>query len=87
MLEGQRRAHVDAIIVPTVRHPANLQDAAKLAIALDCPLVTLHSGKWTSAAVAAHRLPGEADLITIDVRDRASLRLPEFATSHILAVY
>jgi len=78
------RAKVDAIIVPTVRHPANLRDAAELAIALNCPLVTLHSGKWTSAAVAAWRLPAKADLIAIDVRNRASLRLPEFATARVL---
>jgi len=78
------RVKIDAIIVPTVRHPANLRDAAELAIALNCPLVTLHSGKWTSAAVAARRLPSQADLIAIDVRNRTSLRLPEFTTSSIL---
>ncbi len=81
----RRRVTIDAIIVPTVRHPANLWDAAKLAIALGCPLITLHSGKWTSAAVAARRLPKKADLIAIDVRNRSSLRLPEFATSRVLS--
>ena len=81
----RRRVKIDAIIVPTVRHPANLTDAAQLAIALDCPLVTLHSGKWTSAQVAARRLPAKADLIAIDVPDRTGLRLPEFATSSILS--
>jgi len=83
--EGRRRVKIDAIIVPTVRHPANLRDAAELAIALNCPLITLHSGKWTSAQVAARRLPAKADLIAIDVRDRTSLRLPQFATSGILS--
>jgi hypothetical protein len=85
MAEGRRRAKVDAIIVPTIRHPANLTDAARLAIALDCPLVTLHSGKWTSAAVAARRLPRQADLIAIDVPALARLRMPDFNTAHVLA--
>lgn len=83
--QTQRRVKLDAIIVPTVRHPVNLTDAAELAIALDCPLVTLHSGKWTSAAVAARRLPSKTDRIAIDVPGRSRLRLPEFATSQVLA--
>ena len=78
------RAKVDAIIVPTVRHPANLRDAAELAIALNCPLVTLHSGKWTSAVVAARRLPPQTDLIAIDVPASARLRLPDFQTARVL---
>lgn len=79
------RVKIDAIIVPTVRHPANLRDAADLAIALNCPLVTLHSGKWTSAEVTARRLPAQVDLIAIDVPAWARLRLPEFATSRVLS--
>jgi hypothetical protein len=76
---------VDAVIVPTVRHPAYLQDAADLAVSLACPLVTVHSGKWTSARDAAQRLPAAVDLIAIDVPDPASLRLPALATSRLLA--
>jgi hypothetical protein len=83
--QNGRRVKPDAIIVPTVRHPANLRDAAELAIALDCPLVTLHSGKWTSAAVAARRLPPRTDLIAIDVPAWARLRLPDFQTARVLA--
>ena len=83
--QNRRRVTPDAIIVPTVRHPANLRDAAELAIALDCPLVTLHSGKWTSAAVAARRLPPQTDLIAIDVPAGARLRLPDFQTARVLA--
>jgi hypothetical protein len=78
-------AQVDAVIVPTVRHPAYLQDAANLAVSLDCPLVTLHSGKWTSARDAAQRLPVAVDLIAIDVSDPAGLRLPALETSRLLA--
>jgi hypothetical protein len=81
----ERRVKIDAIIVPTVRHPANLSDAAKLAIALECPLITLHSGKWTSAAVASRRLHPKADLIAIDVPPRTRLRLPDFKTTSLLA--
>jgi len=44
---------VDAIVVPTARPPAYLTEAAELARTLDRPLVTLHSGKWTTAARAA----------------------------------
>ena len=79
------RARVDAIIVPTARRPAYLQDAARLALHLGCPLVTLHSGKWTNAREAAQRLPREVDLLAIDVTDPAGLRLPDFETSRMLA--
>jgi hypothetical protein len=83
--EDRRRVKPDAIIVPTVRHPMNLKDAADLAVALGCPLVTLHSGRWTSAAEAARRLPSNADRIAIDVPDRSKLQLPESATSRVLS--
>lgn len=76
---------VDAIIVPTARRPAYLAEAAAVALALECPLVTLHSGKWTSAADAAHRLPAGLDLIAIDVPEPARLRLPRWETSSLLA--
>jgi hypothetical protein len=75
---------IDAIIVPTARRPAYLGAAAKLAQALDCTLVTLHSKQWTSAARAAQRLSGPAELIAIDVPDRAQLRLPDWQTSRLL---
>jgi hypothetical protein len=70
--------------VPTFRRPAYLTKAARLSVALGCPLVTLHSGKWTSAAEAVRRLPPDVDLIAIDVPDRALLRLPAWATSELL---
>jgi len=76
---------IDAIIVPTARRPAYLTEAAGLAKALRCMLVTLHSGKWTSAARAAQRLPAGMDLIAIDVPDAERLRLPRWETSRLLA--
>lgn len=76
-------ARVDAIVVPTVRSPAYLANAAALATELGCTLVTLHSGKWTSAVAAARRLR-EVSLIAIDVPDKSALRLMDFETSRIL---
>jgi hypothetical protein len=76
---------VDAIIVPTARPEAYLREAAAAALALNCPLVTLHSRKWTSAYAAAAYLDSGVDLIAIDVPEAADLRLPELATSSLLA--
>jgi len=75
---------VDAIIVPTARKVAYLKEAAAAARSLGCPLVTLHSGRWTSAFAADAQLDPAVDLIAIDVPESADLRLPELATSHLL---
>jgi hypothetical protein len=77
-------AKVDAIIVPTARPVAYLKHAAAAALALRCPLVTLHSHKWTNAYEAAAQLDQEVDLIAIDVPELARLRLPELETSRLL---
>lgn len=79
------RRGVDSIIVPTIRNPAYLAEAADLAQALNCTLVTLHSGQWTTAARAAQRLRADVDLIAIDVPEPAQLRLPCWETSRLLA--
>ena len=71
------RQGIDAIIIPTARRPAYLAGAARLARKLDCTLVTLHSGKWTSAAEAARSIPVGVDLIAIDVPEPTRLRLPD----------
>jgi hypothetical protein len=76
---------IDAIIVPTARRPAYLTEAATLAQALDCALLTLHSGKWTSADKAAVRFASDVDLIAIDVPEPDRLRLPYWQTSRMLA--
>ena len=76
---------VDAIFVPTARPVAYLQEAAKAALSLGCPLVTLHSRKWTNAFAAAAYLDSRLDLIAIDVPGSGRLRLPELATSRLLA--
>jgi hypothetical protein len=75
---------IDAIIVPTARRPAYLAEAAALALSLSCPLVTLHSKKWTTAVSAAQRLPAGLDLIAIDVPELERLRLPRWKTSELL---
>jgi hypothetical protein len=74
---------LDAIIVPTIRPSAYLTEAAALARALGCTLVTLHSGKWTAATEAAQRIT-DVDLIAIDVPEPARLRLPSWETSELL---
>ena len=78
-------AKVDAIFVPTARPVAYLKEAAAAALSLRCPLVTLHSKKWTNAFEAAAYLDPAVDLIAIDVPDAARLRLPELKTSQLLA--
>jgi hypothetical protein len=84
--ESTRRAKVDAIIVPTVRPLSRLEDAARAARSLDCPLVTLHSPGRTKAIAAAFYLDfWSPNLITIDVPEPAHLRLPELETSRLLA--
>jgi hypothetical protein len=77
--------NVDAIIVPTARPVAYLKEAAAAALSLRCPLVTLHSRKWTSAFAAAAHLDPAVDLIAIDLPDAAHLRLPNLETSRLLA--
>ena len=79
------RKQIDAIIIPTVRRPAHLAGAVKLAQKLNCTLVTLHSGNWTSAAQTARCVPSIVDLIAIDVPEATRLRLPEWETSRKLA--
>jgi hypothetical protein len=75
---------IDAIIVPTARRPAYLTEAAQLACALGCTLVTLHSKQWTSAAKAAPLLRQTPRFIAIDVPDPHALRLPNWETSRLL---
>jgi hypothetical protein len=78
-------ARVDAIIVPTVRRPTVLRHAAEISVSLGCPLITLHSGKWTSAREAARQVPSESNLIAIDVPADATSLLPGLETSRLLA--
>lgn len=84
------RKCIDAIFVPTARPPAYLTEVAELAMTLGCPLVTMHSGKWTSASRATDRLHDDLglkslDLIAIDVPAPSGLRLPSWETSSKLA--
>jgi hypothetical protein len=83
--ESTPSAKIDAIIVPTARQVAYLKEAAAAALSLGCPLVTLHSRKWTSAGAAAAQLDPAIDLIAIDMPVSGHLRLPELKTSRLLA--
>jgi hypothetical protein len=78
------QTRVDAIFVPTARPVVYLKEAAGAALSLNCPLVTLHSRKWTSAHAATEYLGRSIDLIAIDLPDPARLRLPELQTSKLL---
>src|SRR5262249_22085317 len=82
--ESTPRVKVDAIIVPTVRPVAYLEEAAAAALSLGCPLVTLHSRGQTSASSAAAYLDPAIDLIAVDVPEAAQLWLPELETSQLL---
>ena len=75
---------LDAIIVPTARPPAYLAGVGELARQLQCNLVTLHSGKWTSAAKAVDQLPGDIRLIAIEVPAKERLNMPRWETSRLL---
>lgn len=89
---GTPSGRVDAIIVPTIRPPAYLQDAVRLAVRLGVPLITLHSGRYTTAASARKRfsqfehIPGldRLNLIAIDLPAAHELLLPDMATSALL---
>lgn len=74
----------DAILVPTARPPNHLAEAARLAQILDCPLVTLHSGKRTAAAWATQLLPDDIDLIAVDIAPPPRLNLPRWETPRLL---
>ncbi len=76
---------VDAIIVPTGRHPAAMRTAMELAGKLDCTLVALCS-KWSSAEAVAY-LPEAKGvrLMAIDAGDLPPGVLPEFRTCGLLA--
>ncbi|GAA1282817.1 hypothetical protein Psi02_31330 [Planotetraspora silvatica] len=75
---------VDAIVVPTIRHPVWLRHAARLAVELDCPLVSLHSRSRSSARLAASFLPADVKLLAIDIDDVDRLNLPDLATTALL---
>jgi hypothetical protein len=83
--DSSAQAKVDAIIVPTARPVAYLKDAAAAALSLGCPLITLHSQKWTSAHEAFQYLGQSVDLIAIDMPEAGELRLPPLETTRLLA--
>jgi hypothetical protein len=76
-----KSGRVDAIVVPTIRHPVWLSHAIRLAIALDCPLVTLHS-KWSKPDLLL--MPAGLQFISVDIDNVARLNLPDFATTALL---
>src|SRR5215469_4883488 len=84
MPECSAPGKIDAIIVPTVRHPLRLRTAKRLSAELGCTLLTLHSGKYTSAGAASARAEAAPPRhIAIDVPDMTALRLPDFETTRM----
>ncbi|SEG57088.1 hypothetical protein SAMN05444920_103226 [Nonomuraea solani] len=75
---------VDAIVVPTIRHPRWLKYAICLASELNCRLVSLHSGNYSSAGEAAARMPDDVDFLAVDLGQAKLLNLPDFRTTALL---
>ncbi|MED7926905.1 hypothetical protein SMD20_21800 [Nonomuraea sp. LP-02] len=87
-IPGERQTdtsvRLDAIIVPTIRNPSQLEPAAQLAAHLGCPLVSIHSHARSRAMDAAALMPPGLQFIAIDIDDTSRLNLPDFATSALL---
>lgn len=75
------QAHVDAIIVPTIRNPQAMTHAISLAARLNCVLLALCSGNDTSAnRVAALASETGAEVLAVDVDHLPAGLLPWFKT-------
>lgn len=75
------QAHVDAIIVPTIRTPQAMAHAISLAAQLKCVLLALCSGNDTSAdRVAALASATGAEVLAVDVDHLPAGLLPWFKT-------
>ncbi|MEV0379027.1 hypothetical protein [Nonomuraea sp. NPDC050643] len=75
---------VDAIVVPTIRHPTWLKYAIRLASELGCRLVSLHSGKYSAADDAGDRMPDDVDFLAVDLDQGRPLNLPDFHTTALV---
>ncbi|MCK2221655.1 hypothetical protein MF672_048805 [Actinomadura sp. ATCC 31491] len=83
-LEPAVPGRVDALVVPTVRHPRWLAHAGALAGALGCPVVTLHSGRWSVLPTAGTVMPAGTRYLAIEIGDVEHLNLPRFETTRLL---
>ncbi|WP_204040617.1 hypothetical protein [Acrocarpospora phusangensis] len=75
---------VDAVVVPTIRHPRWLQHAARLAAYLECPLVSLNSKYWSNVTDVLSIVPRAVELAAVFIEDARRLNLPDFATDALL---
>jgi hypothetical protein len=82
---GDRRAPVDAIIVPSARSAGMLQEAGRLAVELDCALLVL-SSRHSQAEKVFDYLTGRGvpRVIAVDFPAAGIPRLPLLETSTIL---
>lgn len=75
------QAHVDAIIVPTIRKPQAMAHAISLAARLNCVLLALCSGNDTSAGrVTALAAATGAEVLAVDVDHLPTALMPRFKT-------
>ncbi|MFG2073616.1 hypothetical protein [Nonomuraea maritima] len=81
--ETHESGAVDAIVVPTIRHPTWLKYAIRLATELDCVLVTLHS-KWSKAHLVPGLVPAGVRFLSVQIADPAALNVPDFSTTALL---
>jgi hypothetical protein len=76
------QVQVDAIIVPTIRRPQAMVNAITLAANLNCVLVALCSGKYTSGdAVARLAAPHGIEILAVNMDKIPAGLLPEFKTT------
>ena len=76
---------VDAVIVPTARHPAVLDSAIALATKLNCTLVALCSKFSSAAEVAVFRAAAGIRVIAVDIGEMPAGVIPTFGTCRVLA--
>ncbi|MEU6154078.1 hypothetical protein ABZ816_29205 [Actinosynnema sp. NPDC047251] len=77
-------SRIDAIVVPTARHPAALDAALDLGARLGCAVVALCSRYSSADQVAARARPG-GELVAVDTDRLPAGLLPEFGTTTMLA--
>ena len=80
----QRRAPVDAIIVPSARRAAALEEAGRLAEQLGCVLLVLCSKHSEARRAAGSLARRTADVIAIDFPEAGIGRLPRLESSTVL---
>lgn len=77
-------ARVDAIVVPTGRHPESLLEAIRLAGALDCTLLLLCSKYSNSRRAAELAARAGVDVVAVNATALPDRLIPTFRTTELL---